>query len=488
MFIRKRFSPVFFVVPVILFLVLGSAFLQNLPAKAITHISYERSEIRLTPDEIVARAREWVAAKVTYSQDVHSQYRFQNYRADCSGLVTMAWGIPATPPNYGLYTGSLSSVADEFGQALDDAGQPNIATMNQLKKGDILLNQGSDAHVILFVGWIDITKKMVIDHPIRYTDGKYYYDGIEENYGYGYALEHTPNYPVDTQPFDFHQPWPFPYDPGYDPGGYYAWRFDPVKAAKLGYTGSGTSGSTTTKPGGEWMPPSPKDGTMLTDNTLHLAATAYPTKKGDPAIATVHFTLKVNGVWTIVCSLNTPTKSGSVYTCGVDLKQFNLPLGKIQTLQVSFDVIDKQENVNLAPNGVHTIYYIPIGNMAGFSRFVGLWKYYGTGMIITADGKAIYEGRTHVFCSEDPRPPCDGGSLGLDGLNTTILFFNVIDSAAYGTFIAGTGDRDVNNNIIPVGGSITVTLIAKDHLQTSDGFSYTLCADDPNAIECISNT
>ncbi len=456
MLIRKHFSPVFFVVPVILFLALNSSFLQNLPAKAVTYISSVRSQVSLTPDEIVARARAWVAAKVTYSQNVQPQYRFQNYRADCSGLVTMAWGIPATPPNYGLSTGSLSNAADILGKALDDSGQPIIATMNKLQKGDILLNQGSDAHVILFVGWIDIAKKIVVDHPIRYTDGKYYYDGIEENGGYGYAVEHTPNYPVDTQPFDFHQPWPFPYDPGYDPGGYYAWRFDPVKAATLGYTGSGTPGpgSSIIKPGGEWMPPSPKDGAILTDNTLHLAATAYPTNKGDPGIATVHFTIKVNGAWIIVCSLNTPSKSGSEYTCDVELETVQLNAWKIHPFQVSFDVIDKQENVNLTPNGVHTIYYFPIGNMAGFSQFVGLWKYYGTGMIISSDGKALYEGRTHVFCSEDPRPPCDGGSLGLAGLYTTILYFNVAGSTAQGTFIAGTGDRDINNNIIPVRRSI----------------------------------
>lgn len=353
-------------------------------------------------------------------------------------------------------------------------------TMSKLQPGDILLNQGSiDAHAIIFAGWVDKTAKIVVSKPVMETDGYYYYDGIEENIAYKGAVEHTSN-----------QAWVYPYYPAanLDPGGYYAWRFDPVKAARLGYIG-GTPGTTTIKPSGEWMPPSPQDGTMLIDNVLHLAATAYPTQKTDPEIQTVHFTLEVNGKWTIICSPTEPSKSGSVYTCDVDLKQFNFLAGNMQALRVSFDVVDKEQNVNLAPNGVHTIFYTPIGNMTGFNQFIGLWKYYGTVMNINANGNATYIGRTYTFCTSDPRPPCDGGDQGLAGLNTAILFSNVNGSIAFGTFIGGTGDRDLKDSkITPVGGSITITLISKDKLQASDGRYFILCADDPNAMECISNT
>lgn len=123
-----------------------------------------------------------------------------------------------------------------------------------------------------------------------------------------------------------------------------------------------------------------------------------------------------------------------------------------------------------------------------FSQFVGLWKYFGTVMTITNDGKAIYIGRTYVFCTNDPQPPCDGGDQGLAGLNTTILFTSVNGNTITGVITAGSGDRDQNNNIIHVGGNITATLIAKAKLQVSDGRTLVSCVADPNAMECISNT
>ncbi|MFL5624079.1 MAG: PQQ-binding-like beta-propeller repeat protein [Ktedonobacteraceae bacterium] len=369
---RERFSPALLVNPLMVFIVLCSGFLQNPPVQAATHVSYGKSELSFTPDERVARAREWVTAKVTYSRDTQPQYRFQNYRADCSGLVTMAWGIPATLPNYGLFTGtnpdnpdqsdSLSSVADPLGKALDDTGKPIMSTMNKLQKGDILLNQVSldaqhdYAHVILFVGWIDIVKKQVVNQPVASPDGKYYYDGIEENGGAGKAIEHSPDHSFFSNPFDYSQPWPFPYYPGYYSEGYYAWRFDPVKAVKLGYTGGGTPTTTTIKPSGKWMPPSPQDGAIVTNNALRLAATAFPTQKGDPAIAIVYFMIGVNGSWKIVCPPNKLSKNGNIFTCDVNLKQLGIPYGQIQ---VSFDVYDQAGNVNLAPNGVHTFTYSP---------------------------------------------------------------------------------------------------------------------------------
>lgn len=471
-------------VSVMLLVTICSTLLQSLWIQASMHVSLKQHETSLSPLEILTRARTWTTLRVPYNEGAE----YNGYRTDCSGFVTMAWGLPANMPGGGLFTGntpnnpnqpdSLSSVADLPGKALDTNGKPIPSTMTKLQPGDILLNQGAiDAHVIIFAGWVDKAAKKLVSQPVMYSDGYYYYDGIEENggydVGYGFAVEHTPD-----------QPWNYPYYPDVklDPGGYYAWRFDAQKAANLGYAPS-------VQPSGEWMPPSPKDGNIITNNTLHLAATAYPTHKGDPAIAIVYFTLKVHDIWSIVCSSNSPSRSGSVYTCDVDLKQFQFPVGQIQQLQVSFDVIDKEENVNLAPNGIHTLTYISRGNMAGFSQFVGTWKFYGTGMIINANGTAIYEGRTHVFCSDDPRPPCDGGDLGLDGLNTSLLFSHVDGNTAFGFITGGTGDRDFNKNILPVGSAINVTLISKGTLQISDGNGpFLSCVDYPNSVECISNT
>src|SRR5689334_18951238 len=128
------------------FLLVLSELLQSV---SVTAASSEKNIPRLSSADIVARAREWVTAGVIYSQSVAASDRFQNYRADCSGLVSMAWGIPATAPNYGLNTTTLSLVADPLGKALDEkTGKPIMATMNMLHEGDILLNQGADAHVI----------------------------------------------------------------------------------------------------------------------------------------------------------------------------------------------------------------------------------------------------------------------------------------------------------------------------------------------------
>src|SRR5258708_6858991 len=123
---RKR-SQAFFVVSWLLFILLCTL-LQNLPLQAASLAPAGTNAVSLTPSEIVARAREWVTAKVPYTQDASAQYRFKNYRTDCSGLVTMAWGIPATRPNYGLSTDTLSSVADSLGKALDSPDQPIMAT------------------------------------------------------------------------------------------------------------------------------------------------------------------------------------------------------------------------------------------------------------------------------------------------------------------------------------------------------------------------
>ncbi len=219
-------------------------------------------------------------------------------------------------------------------------------------------------------------------------------------------------------------------------------------------------------PGGEWISV-PASDTVVTQSTLHLAAKAYPTHKNDPSIQTVKFTLEVNGTWTVICSLDKPS-SGNVYTCDVDLSKFQFSVGQMQKLKVSFDVIDKKANVNLAPNGIHTFFYVKQGDMTGFSQFVGTWSSSPGGdivpsrtMVIQSNGKATYTGYVGVSCSTDSRSPCDS-TIG--GLNTIIVFYRVDGTTAdgptvYGVIVSGTGDRDSPRNILPIGSNITGTLI-----------------------------
>ncbi|MEU0935303.1 MULTISPECIES: hypothetical protein [unclassified Embleya] len=87
-------------------------------------------------EAIVARAKGWADLRLGYSMSgLHD-----GYRTDCSGLVSMAWGLP--PP--GLTTVTLPEVSHPIGR--DD-----------LQPGDILLNTapGAAGHTLIFAGWAD---------------------------------------------------------------------------------------------------------------------------------------------------------------------------------------------------------------------------------------------------------------------------------------------------------------------------------------------
>ncbi len=109
------------------------------------------------------------------------------------------------------------------------------------------------------------------------------------------------------------------------------------------------------KPGGVWISPTgPTIGSIV-----HFAAYAYPTHPGDPAIDFVNFTAYWPGVdpraWDIVCQVRFPVRK-DVYACDVNLQQLGAPAGQIT---ISFDVHDRQGNVNFSPNGEHKIIYSP---------------------------------------------------------------------------------------------------------------------------------
>ncbi|MFG3102838.1 peptidoglycan-binding protein [Streptomyces sp. NPDC048182] len=95
-----------------------------------------------TRAEIIDRAKKWVTAKVPYSM---TAYWSDGYRQDCSGFVSMAWGLPTNE-----WTGSLGSFADRI-------------TKEELQPGDILLfHNAADpekgSHVVIFGGWTDGTR------------------------------------------------------------------------------------------------------------------------------------------------------------------------------------------------------------------------------------------------------------------------------------------------------------------------------------------
>ncbi len=93
---------------------------------------------------------------------------------------------------------------------------------------------------------------------------------------------------------------------------------------------------------------------------MHFAAYAYPTNKGDPAINHVDFTAYWQGVdprrWVIACVARVPVQL-DVFACDANLWLLGAPPGQII---ISFDVYDRQGNVNFSPNGKHMVVYVAV--------------------------------------------------------------------------------------------------------------------------------
>lgn len=96
-----------------------------------------------TPDSrraIIDRALNWVSNGVQYSQSPQS--RWGGYRTDCSGLVSMAWGLP--PPG---------NTTHSFAGGPWDNNRSRRIGWDELQPGDALNNPTH--HIMLFAGWLD---------------------------------------------------------------------------------------------------------------------------------------------------------------------------------------------------------------------------------------------------------------------------------------------------------------------------------------------
>ncbi|MEV6210366.1 peptidoglycan-binding protein [Kitasatospora sp. NPDC051914] len=92
-----------------------------------------------TREEIIARAQRWVDQKVPYSM---SRYWSDGYRQDCSGFISMAWGLGSSQTTW-----TLPNFADRIGK-------------DELQPGDALIYNDSSSpqggsHAVLFGGWTD---------------------------------------------------------------------------------------------------------------------------------------------------------------------------------------------------------------------------------------------------------------------------------------------------------------------------------------------
>ena len=121
--------------------------------------------------EVVERAESWLRPSVGYSQTKFHQNEFGIYRTDCSGYVSMAWGLPGIP-------------ASRHG-GLDTTGLAQVSTMigkDDLLAGDVLLRTEDTSHVAIFHQWS--------------TAERTAYWGFEQAGGAGTTLREIP-YPYD---------------------------------------------------------------------------------------------------------------------------------------------------------------------------------------------------------------------------------------------------------------------------------------------------
>lgn len=97
--------------------------------------------------EIVERACSWLRDSVPYSQTRFHQNEHGIYRADCSGFVSMAWGLPGRPEDrYGGY--------DTHGLAVVST----LIPAGQLRAGDVVIRaDGTNLtrHVVIFAAWAE---------------------------------------------------------------------------------------------------------------------------------------------------------------------------------------------------------------------------------------------------------------------------------------------------------------------------------------------
>lgn len=116
---------------------------------------------------LVQRAKAWVDRKIVYNQGVTANpdgsraSRNTGYRTDCSGFISMAWGVPATGLTVPV-TGNLDRYANTF------------SNKDQLQSGDAINNRkvGNDGHVVMFVRWISQSQGRFVAYEQNGGHGK----------------------------------------------------------------------------------------------------------------------------------------------------------------------------------------------------------------------------------------------------------------------------------------------------------------------------
>jgi hypothetical protein len=130
-----------------------------------------------TRDEVLDRAQSWLDVTVRYSQTRCYVNKYGDYRTDCSGFVSMVWGIGGI--GNGHFTGNM----------LDKAA---VIARSSLKPGDALLRYsgpGGHNHVALFVKWADSAHTRPV---VFHQTGDPHNRTVRSTWPQSYAAEYTP--------------------------------------------------------------------------------------------------------------------------------------------------------------------------------------------------------------------------------------------------------------------------------------------------------
>jgi hypothetical protein len=98
----------------------------------------------ISRSEIVERACSWLRDSVPHSPTKFHQNEHGIYRADCSGFVSMAWGLPGRP--------------EERHGGLDTPGLVLVSSLippEELKAGDVVISADDPGHVVIFAAWAE---------------------------------------------------------------------------------------------------------------------------------------------------------------------------------------------------------------------------------------------------------------------------------------------------------------------------------------------
>ncbi|MEU7864490.1 hypothetical protein, partial [Nonomuraea sp. NPDC049141] len=123
----------------------------------------------MTRSQALVRAQSWITARVPYSQSACHSNQYGSYRTDCSGFISMAWGLSRSYTTFDIHL-----VSHTIARA-------------DLKPGDAL--NDVDSHIALFVRWDDAQQTKPVVREQAGPDGS---PTIERVWSAAYASGYTP--------------------------------------------------------------------------------------------------------------------------------------------------------------------------------------------------------------------------------------------------------------------------------------------------------